>query len=74
MDHVTIDEARAAKAIALERFQGLSGLVGVGITKVRGDYAVKVNLVEPVGEGTIPTHLQGVPVQVEITGSLTPRT
>jgi len=73
MDNVTIEEARAAKAIALERFQSVAGVVGVGITKVRGDYAVKVNLAEPVGEGTIPTHVHGVPVQVEITGSITPR-
>jgi hypothetical protein len=67
---VSIEKARAAKAVAAERFGGLSGLLGIGITRVHGDYAVKLNLAQPVREGAIPSHLDGVPVQVEVIGSV----
>jgi hypothetical protein len=68
---VTRDQARAAKPAALEQFQKLGNVVGVGITRVRDDYAVKVNLSEPVPAGvTLPTHVGGVPVRVEVTGSI----
>ena len=73
MAHVTLDEARAAKPTALEQFRKYGNVVGVGITRVHEDYAVKVNLSEPVPPGVqLPTHIDGVPVRVEITGPIRP--
>ncbi|MCA1788921.1 MAG: hypothetical protein LC667_03395 [Thioalkalivibrio sp.] len=72
---VTLDMARAAKPSALRQFQRLGNVVGVGITRIRDEYAVKVNLSEPLGPGVkTPTHVDGVPVRVEVTGELTLRT
>lgn len=74
MGHVTLDEARAAKTAALQQFQRLGEVVGVGITRVHDDYAVKINLSQPVGSDVeLPTHVNGVPVRVEVTGTIRPR-
>jgi hypothetical protein len=71
MPHVTIDEARAAKPVVLKWFSRLGEVVGVGITRVRDDYGVKVNLREPVRPGVdVPTRIDGVPVRVEVTGTV----
>ena len=71
MPRITLDEAQAAKKAALQRFERLGNVVGVGITRVNGEYAVKVNLREPVGPGVeLPTDIDGVPVHVEVTGSI----
>lgn len=74
MEIVTLDQARAAKATAFERFNTLGDVVGVGITRVGGTYGVKVNLSAPLAAGVqAPTEIAGVPVRVEVTGSLLPR-
>lgn len=73
-NNVSLDQARAAKAKVLKHFRKLGNVVGVGITRVRGDYAVKVNLSEPMEPGTeAPTHIDGVPVRVEVIGTIRPR-
>lgn len=70
---VTRDEAQAAKATALARLAGRADVVGVGLTRVGDDYAVKVNLAAPPADAdaTIPATIDGVPVRVEVVG--TPR-
>ena len=74
MPSVTLDQAQAAKAAALRRFQAIGKVVGVGITRVAGDYAVKINLSEPVDPGIeLPTDIDGVPVRVEVVGTIRPR-
>ena len=74
MPHITLARARAAKALALDRFGPLAHVVGVGITRVNDQYAVKVNLREPARPGvTLPTDIDGVPVKIEVTGTLRPR-
>ena len=71
---VTLDQARAAKDAALKAFERIGEVTGVGITRVNDDYAVKVNLREPVSSGiAVPTHVAGVPVRVEVTGTIRPR-
>ena len=42
---------------------------GIGITKVRGRYAVKVSLSEPA-KTDLPESVDGVPVVVEVTGAV----
>jgi hypothetical protein len=74
LNHVTLDEAKAAKALALKQFRKLAHVVGIGITKVRDDYAVKVNLSRQPSRGNkIPTHIGRVPVQIEVTGEIKAR-
>ncbi len=72
---VSLEQARAAKAAAAKVFRQIADVVGVGITRVRGDYAVKVNLREAPAAGIeLPSTVDGVQVRVEITGSVMPRT
>jgi hypothetical protein len=74
MPRVSLEQARAAKSAAERAFASIGTLVGVGITRVKGEYAVKVNLSEPVAPGvSLPTDIDGVPVRVEVVGSLRPR-
>ena len=75
MAKVTLERARTAKGPALEQFRTLGDVVGVGITRSGNDYAVKVNLSAPLAPGVVaPTEVAGVPVRVEVTGSLSPIT
>jgi hypothetical protein len=74
MPNIPLNKAQAAKRSALRRFQKLGKVTGIGITRVRGEYALKVNLSEPVEPGTkVPTDIDGVPVRVEITGTIRAR-
>ena len=74
MPLVTLERAQAAKKTALRLFETVDSVVGVGITRLGGEYAVKVNLSGPVAPGTeLPTEIDGVPVRVEVTGAIRPR-
>jgi hypothetical protein len=74
MSHISLDRAKAAKRVALQLFQSIGKVTGVGITRVRGEYAVKINLSEPVDPATeLPTDIDGVPVRVEVTGTIRAR-
>jgi hypothetical protein len=74
MPHVTLDQARAAKSAALRMFERLGTVLGIGITRVDGEYAVKVNLSDPIDpDRQLPTDIDGVPVRVEVTGTIRPR-
>jgi hypothetical protein len=74
MPRISLDRAQAAKRAALERFEKLGTVTGVGITRVGGEYAVKVNLREAVVPAVeMPADIDGVPVRVEITGTIKPR-
>ena len=71
MAGVTLDEVRAAKAKVLRQLKGIAQVVGVGITRVDGVYAVKVNLSEAGVD--LPTQIDGVPLRVEVTGPIRAR-
>jgi hypothetical protein len=74
MPEISLEKAEAAKQSALQLFGTIGKIVGVGITRVDGEYAVKVNLSEPVEPGTaLPTEIEGVRVRVEITGVIQAR-
>ena len=74
MPPVTLQKAQAAKKVALRLFETLDSVVGVGITRLGGQYAVKVNLSAPVAPGIeFPTEINGFPVRVEVTGSIRSR-
>ena len=67
----TLGQARAAKPRVLAVFERLAPVVGIGITRVDGGYGVKVNLeVEPPATATVPKVVDGVPVRVEVVGTI----
>ena len=71
---VSKERARAAKEAVHRAFSRVGTVAGVGITKVGGDYAVKVNLESPLPRGSDPPdQVDGVPVKVEVVGKITPR-
>jgi hypothetical protein len=50
-------------------FGSLALVVGVGITRVGEGCGLKINLQEQAN-GTLPTEVAGVPVQVEVIGAI----
>ena len=74
MRQISLERAQAAKKAALQRFKKLASLTGVGITRVDGGYAVKLNLSKPIEPGVkFPTDINGVPLRVEVTGAIRSR-
>ncbi len=71
---INLEQARAAKESARALLAALPGVVGVGITKVGKDYALKVNLRAPLPRGvSAPERIGDVPVRVEVVGRITKR-
>jgi hypothetical protein len=71
---VTLEQARAAKESAKALLASLPGVVGLGITKIGEDYALKVNLDAALPAGvTAPKDVDGVPLQLEVVGKITKR-
>jgi len=68
----TLERARQAKAVLLQRLAGLSELRGIGIALLKGGYGVKVNLSRALEEGVVPDDVDGVPVIVDIVGQIVP--
>lgn len=64
----TLDEARAAKSKALNLLRNAPAVVGVGIARLNGGYCVKVNVSQ--SQRGMPTDIDGVPVRVEVVGTL----
>ena len=44
---ISLERARAAKRAAAQRFRQLPCLTGVGITRIGGEYGIKLNLSQP---------------------------
>jgi hypothetical protein len=69
MNQHTLDEARAAKTLALTVFSPLVKVVGIGITMIDGGYGLKINVQEPPApELFLPIAVDGVPVRIEVVG------
>ena len=63
--------ARAAKEKVKEIAAAIGAVNGIGIAKVAGKYAVKVNLARATAEAeAIPAEVDGVPVIVEVVGRI----
>jgi hypothetical protein len=74
MAQVTLRQAEAAKRRAVSLLKDNESVVGVGITRFDGEYAVKVNLsVPPSKASPIPTEIGGVAVRVETVGVIRKR-
>ena len=70
MADVTIDSARAAKTQVKKALSRLPELAGVGLTRLGSGYAVKVNLQKAIVGKQLPTQIDGVPVVVEVVGTV----
>ena len=68
----TLEEARAAKAKAVELLAALP-VVGVGITRIGDGYGLKVNLSENVAANAVPAQVTGVPIRTEVVGEIRKR-
>ncbi len=71
---ITIVQARQAKQIAKTTLSELPEVVGIGISKVGVDYAVKVNLRVALPQNAgVPDQIAGVPVVCEVVGEIRKR-
>ena len=68
----TLDEVRAAKTQAHALLADFP-VVGVGITRIGDGYGLKVNLSAKVARGQLPETVAGVPIQVEVVGTIAKR-
>ncbi len=62
-----IDAARAAQRSLRSELAGTVGVNGIGLTRRRGEYALKVGLTA-AGAAAVPDEVDGVPVVVEVVG------
>ena len=68
---ITIEQGRVAKAAAKTALAHLPGIVGIGLTMVGEDYALKVNLREALPRGVrLPDRIEGVQVCAEVVGTI----
>ena len=71
----TLDIARAAKLHALDVFESLAEVVGVGITRFESGYGLKINLAQPPAQAdSLPSEVDGVPVRIEVVGRIRKQT
>ncbi len=71
----SLEKARAAKATAQKVFSALlDHEVAVGVTRIRGEYGLKVNVVHaPPASLKLPAAVEGVPCRLEVTGPVKKR-
>jgi hypothetical protein len=71
---ITLEQARSAKESAKALLAALPGVVGIGITKIGDDYALKVNLGASLPKGvSAPERIGDVQVCIEVVGKITKR-
>ncbi len=74
MNETTLHQARAATAKVLAAYRHNRSVVGVGITRIGAGYGVKLNLqAPPAPEAVLPEEVDGVPVRVEVVGTIRKR-
>ena len=70
----TLERVRAAKKATEKTFSALAKVVGIGITRIGGVYGLKVNVESaPVTAAALPTEIEGIPVHVEVVGTVKKR-
>jgi hypothetical protein len=62
---------RAAKAKAVKLFASNPNVTGIGIARMNGGFGVKLNFVtQPSEKDRVPQEIDGVPIRVEVVGSI----
>ena len=64
---ITIDQAREVKQKAGDMAREAAAVTGVGLTRIDGSYAIKINLRGPSAVN-LPRQCDGVPIFYEVTG------
>ena len=70
MTPATLEQARTAKQRLAERLHGVANVRGIGIAVLDGGYGVKVNFATRPEAGVVPEDVDGVPVVVDVIGSI----
>ena len=74
MAHQSLESARAAKKRAFDLFSKLGDVVGIGLTRINDGYGLKINFSSPPRDPTaLPDDVDGVPVKVEVVGTIRKR-
>jgi hypothetical protein len=66
----TLEQARAAKRKLADRLQDNAEVRGIGIAVLDDGYGVKVNFAIRPASGVVPDDVDGVPVVVDVVGSI----
>ncbi len=70
--HPGMEDARVAKEAVAAQLRDDPRVGGVGITRWRGGYAVRVNVVDESDVPELPTRIHGVEVQIVTVGGIRP--
>ncbi len=70
MTPASLERAIAAKARLNEMLRESPDICGLGIAALPNGFAVKLNLTRSPQPGTIPDDVDGVPVIVDVVGSI----
>jgi hypothetical protein len=65
-----LNEARAAKSRLRSALAGRDGVCGVGISRGWDGYHLRVNLQRESDRKGVPAQVQGVPVDVRVSGGI----
>lgn len=66
-----LEAARQVKERAKEIFSRYGSVNGIGLTRLEGHYAVKVNFEsEPLDRANLPHDIEGVPIVIQVVGPL----
>jgi hypothetical protein len=68
MKMISIERARGAQAKAIEMLSRRAGILGIGLSRVGGDYVVKVNL-RSAPKAELPKQIDGVRLIYEQVGN-----
>ena len=71
--NVSLDQVRAAKAGLKQNLGKSVDVVGVGVTRRKGNYILKVNVGKMPKGRTLPSEIDGVPIEFEVVGTIRPR-
>jgi hypothetical protein len=68
-----LDRTRAAKPAALTVFTNIATVTGIGIIRMGDRYGLKVNLHALPPDAQWPAEIEGVPITVEVVGTVRKR-
>ena len=72
MKPATLEAAERAQATLAEKLAGMRGVSATGIAVLDGGFGIKVYFIETPAAGSVPDDVDGVPVIVDIAGSIRP--
>ena len=68
-----LPRARAVKETLSEQLRAAPEVTGLGLMRHRGGWAVKVNLLRPAPQLSLPSHIDDVEIITDVTGPIVAR-